>query len=92
MFWILTPDPHRGYGLTYTSARDSGVLAEIGRASQMFASLQSADPPDELTEAGHHLCRGSLSYAWRGDPATLPQMIVVRTSQFSIASNRRCRE
>jgi len=52
--------------VTYTSARDSGVLAEIGRASQMFASLQSADPPDELTEAGIIWCRAVCLYAWRG--------------------------
>src|SRR5712691_4516763 len=42
MFWILTPDANRGYGITYAITRDSSVLAEIARASQMFASLQSA--------------------------------------------------
>jgi hypothetical protein len=77
MFWILTPDPHRGYGVTYTSARDGGVLAEIGRASQLFASLQSADPPDRLTDAKHHLVPRQFVFT-RGaaDPGTLPQMIV----------------
>jgi mannan endo-1,4-beta-mannosidase len=77
MFWILTPDPNRGYGVTYAIARDSNLLAEIARASQMFASLQSADPPDRLTEAGHHLVPRQFAFTrGTGDAATLPQMIV----------------
>lgn len=77
MFWILTPDPNRGFGVTYTNARDQGVLIEVTRASQMFASLAAADPPENLTEPTRHLV--PRQFAWTrssGDPATIPQTIV----------------
>jgi hypothetical protein len=77
MFWILTPDVARGYGVTYSSDRDKGVLAEVSRASQMLASLASADPPDRLTDDTRHLV--PRQFAWsrpEGDPATQPLMIV----------------
>ena len=77
MFWIVTPDPGRGYGIVYTSDRDKGVLAEVRRASRMFASLEAADPPDRLTDAKHHLV--PRQYSWSrapGDPATLPRKIL----------------
>ncbi|HKG97649.1 MAG TPA: cellulase family glycosylhydrolase, partial [Pyrinomonadaceae bacterium] len=77
MFWILTPDPRRGYGVTYSTSRDKELLSEIGRASQMFAALQSAEPPARLQDAQQHLI--PRQFAWSraaGDAATLPQMIV----------------
>lgn len=57
MFWILTPDPQRGYGVTYSSPRDAGVLAEITGASHLFASLANASPPPALLESGHLIPR-----------------------------------
>ncbi|HKP47328.1 MAG TPA: cellulase family glycosylhydrolase, partial [Pyrinomonadaceae bacterium] len=36
MFWILTPDPGRGYGITYSTSRDASVLGEVKRAAQLF--------------------------------------------------------
>ncbi len=77
MFWILTPDPRRGYGVAYSTPRDTALLSEIGRASQMFEALQSAEPPSRLQEADRHLI--PRQFAWTrpdGDAATLPQMIV----------------
>ena len=76
MFWILTPDPHRGYGVNYTTSRDQGLLSEISRASQMFAALQSAELPPRLLDAEKHLI--PRQFVWSrgaGDPATLPQII-----------------
>lgn len=76
MFWILTPDLQRGYGITY-SARDQKVLAEVKRAAEMFESLRSAPLPERLTNPGAHLV--PRQFAWTralGDPATVPQMIV----------------
>ena len=76
MFWIFTPDPGRGYGVTYSTARDAAVLNEVTRASQMFASLASAEPPEGLTEPGRHLV--PRQFAWvrpPNDPAALPQVI-----------------
>jgi mannan endo-1,4-beta-mannosidase len=77
MFWILTPDPARGWGVTYKLARDEGVLAEVNRASRMFAELASAGPPERLTDDTHHLV--PRQFAWTrpaGDPATIPQTLL----------------
>lgn len=77
MFWILTPDPARGYSVTYALDRDQGVLAEVTRASQMFAALAEADAPTQLLDDSKHLV--PRQFAWMraaDDPATLPQMIV----------------
>jgi len=76
MFWILTPDPQRGYGVTFSTARDQKVLAEVKRAAGMFESLRSAPPPERLTNPGAHLV--PRQFAWTrppGDPATVPQVI-----------------
>jgi Cellulase (glycosyl hydrolase family 5) len=77
MFWIFTPDPGRGYGITYATPRDAGVLAEVSRAARMFAALSSADPPEALNDASRHLV--PRQFAWSrpaGDRATAAQMIV----------------
>lgn len=77
MFWILTPDARRGYGVTYSTPRDQQLLAEVARASQMFESLQSAEVPSYLQKSERHLI--PRQFAWtreEGNAATLPQMIV----------------
>lgn len=77
MFWILTPDVSRGYGVSYATQRDEGLLGEIRRAAGMFSSLESADPPDGLTEASNHLV--PRQFAWersQNDSATMPLVIV----------------
>ena len=75
MFWIITPDARRGYGVTYATPRDRELLGEIGRGSQMFAALQSAELPSYLVDSERHLI--PRQFAWSrqvGDPATLPQI------------------
>jgi len=77
MFWILTPDVARGYGVTFVTDRDKAVLAEVARASQMFAALASADPPERLTDDARHLV--PRQFVWvraENDPATRPLAIV----------------
>jgi mannan endo-1,4-beta-mannosidase len=77
MFWILTPDPERGYGVTYSTDRDRAVLAEIRRAAEMFNALASADPPERLLDPARHLV--PRQFAWtrpENDPAAQPLMIV----------------
>ena len=77
MFWILTPDPARGYGVTYATGRDQAVLGEISRAAQMFQTLAVADPPERLLDASRNLV--PRQFAWirpLNDPAMLPQIIV----------------
>ena len=77
MFWILTPDTRRGYGVSYSTPRDTALLGEIGRASQMFSSLQTAELPAQLQQSERHLI--PRQFVWsraEGDAATLPQMTV----------------
>ncbi|HEX7330075.1 MAG TPA: cellulase family glycosylhydrolase [Pyrinomonadaceae bacterium] len=77
MFWILTPDARRGYGVTYSTPRDHDLLNEIARASQMFATLQSAELPQHLQDSEEHLI--PRQFAWirsAGDDSALPQMTV----------------
>lgn len=77
MFWILTPDARRGYGVTYSTPRDNALLSEIARASQMFAALQSAELPQHLQESERHIV--PRQFAWTrpaGDDAALPQSTV----------------
>jgi mannan endo-1,4-beta-mannosidase len=77
MFWILTPDARRGYGVTYSTPRDRELLSEIARASQMYGSLESAEVPAQVQNSERHLI--PRQFAWEraeSDPATLPQMIV----------------
>jgi mannan endo-1,4-beta-mannosidase len=77
MFWIFTPDPGRGYGITYTNSRDAGVLAEVSRAGQMFATLSSAGPPEALADASRHLVPRQFSWSRPpGDSATVPRLTV----------------
>lgn len=77
MFWILTRDPNRGYGVTYTILRDQRLLSEVKRASTIYNALRAAAAPERLTSAGAHLV--PRQFAWSraaNDPATAPQMIV----------------
>lgn len=74
MFWILTPDPKRGYGVNYTSERDRELLSEIRHASGMFDALRDAEPSASLQQASKHLV--PKQFAWRrplGAEETLPQ-------------------
>jgi hypothetical protein len=73
----LTPDPARGYGFTYATGRDKSVLAEVTRASQMFASLAGAEIPGQLQDSSKHLV--PRQFAWvrtANNPAIMPRMIV----------------
>ena len=76
MFWILTPDSQRGYGVTYSSPRDAPVLAEVTGAGHLFASLANASPPPALLDPGKNLV--PLQFAFErpeNDPATNPQIV-----------------
>jgi mannan endo-1,4-beta-mannosidase len=77
MFWILTPDARRGYGVTYSTPRDEALLREVSRASQVFATLQSADLPSHLQDSSRHLV--PRQFAWNraaGDDVVQPQLIL----------------
>ncbi len=70
MFWIITPDAQRGYGVTYSSPRDAALLAEINGATHVFASLVNAAPPPDLTDAGKHLVPRQLAFEQPAGTAT----------------------
>jgi len=76
MFWILTPDPQRGYGVTYSSPRDAPVLAEVSGASHLFASLRNASPPPALLDPGKHLVPRQFAFERpENDPAAQAQVV-----------------
>jgi mannan endo-1,4-beta-mannosidase len=96
MFWILTPDPHRGYGVTYSTPRDAALLAEVTGASRLFTSLANASPPPPLTSAGRHLIPRQFAFD-RSDtddavkPKTIYQTdgsILYRFSPSAVARGR----
>ncbi|MFL6228578.1 MAG: cellulase family glycosylhydrolase [Pyrinomonadaceae bacterium] len=79
MFWILTPDPRRGYGVTYTTPRDEALRAEIAHAAQTFNARADAPPPAELLRAGHHLIPRQFAFARApGDPLSQPKLAVLK--------------
>jgi mannan endo-1,4-beta-mannosidase len=76
IFWILTPDPHRGYGVSYLTPQDAALFSEINRAAQLFALRQNDDPPDRLLKPGPHLVPRQFVFTRpAGDPALRPQLI-----------------
>jgi mannan endo-1,4-beta-mannosidase len=96
IFWILTPDPKRGYGVTYTTARDADILAEIRRGAQTFASLRDARPPARLLKAGEHLVPRQFAFERAaGDPLLAPAVSATKENallyRFKPESARRGR-
>jgi len=76
MFWIITPDPQRGYGVTYATPRDASLFAEITGAANVFASLANASPPPALANAGGHLIPRQFVFDRPdSDPALQPKTI-----------------
>jgi len=76
MFWILTPDPKRGYGVTYTTSRDASLLAEITGGAHLFASLVNASPPPATLDASKHLVLRQFAFERNeNDKAVQPEPI-----------------
>jgi hypothetical protein len=76
MFWIITPDPQRGYSVTYSISRDAALLSEVTGASNLFASLVNASPPPALTDAGKNLIPRQFAFDRSpSDAALQPQII-----------------
>lgn len=63
MFWILTPDPQRGYGVTYSTPRDAEVISQVTGSANLFASLSNAPPPSTLLDAGRHLAPRQFAFS-----------------------------
>ncbi|HEY0545831.1 MAG TPA: cellulase family glycosylhydrolase [Pyrinomonadaceae bacterium] len=76
MFWILTPDPKRGYGINYTMERDEAVRAEIRRGAALMTELQNDKPPPGLRDDGRHLVPRQFAFTREtSDPAVRPEII-----------------
>lgn len=77
IYWIFTPDPRRGYSISYQTSRDEEVRAELRRAGNFFASLKNEKPPDYLLDASHHLVPRQFAFTRAfDDPATRPEIIL----------------
>ena len=75
IYWIFTPDPKRGYGISYTNARDEGVRKEIRRAALLFRELQyDWPPPASLLDDSRHLIPRQFAFA-RTDASIQPRVI-----------------
>jgi Cellulase (glycosyl hydrolase family 5) len=75
MYWILTPDARRGYGIAYTTPRDEAVRAEIRRGADLMASLQNEKPPRRLLDADQHLIPHQFAFTRpAADPAIRPEL------------------
>ncbi len=85
MFWILTPDPKRGYGIAYATTRDEAVRREIKQAAANFASLHNAEPTSQLLYAGRHLIPHQFAFTRAlDDPATRPAIDIIRNDGHTI--------
>ena len=78
MFWVLTPDPGRGYGVTYAAPRDQGLLVDIKGASHLFASLANALPPPLLQTPGHHLIPRQFAFIRAENEKSVQPQIVFK--------------
>jgi mannan endo-1,4-beta-mannosidase len=79
MFWILTPDPRRGYGVTSTTTRDDDLRAEIERGAQSLSTRSEAAPPAELLRGGHHLIPRQFAFERAADdPLAQPKTEFVK--------------
>lgn len=77
MFWILTPDVARGYGITYSTDRDQDILSETRRAAELFEARVAEGPPEHLKTPTRHLVPRQFTYTRaEGDPSTIPKAFV----------------
>jgi mannan endo-1,4-beta-mannosidase len=73
MFWILTPDPQRGYGVSYATPRDAPLREEFKRAAADFASHETDLPPRRLRNTAQHLILRQFEFTREAnDPLAQP--------------------
>lgn len=85
IYWIFTPDPRRGYSVSYLTERDKEVRTELRHAADLFASLRNEKPPARLLDSAHHLVPRQFAFTRAaGDPATLPEMVRAETDKEPI--------
>lgn len=76
IFWIITPDARRGYGITYTDARDDAVRAEIARGAALFAAERNGEPPADTLNASGHLIPRQFAFTRTATDASARPAII----------------
>ncbi|HYJ45888.1 MAG TPA: hypothetical protein VEV81_04680, partial [Pyrinomonadaceae bacterium] len=85
IYWIFTPDPRRGYSISYLTKRDDEVRAELRRAADLFAALREEKPPAGLLDSSHHLIPRQFAFQRAPhDPATLPETAEPERAEWPI--------
>ncbi len=87
LYWILTPDPKRGYGVTYTTERDTAVREEIRRGAALFRELQYDWPPSPfLLDESRHLIPHQFAFTRvAGTEETRPAISDIETGGLRYA-------
>lgn len=81
LYWILTPDAQRGYGISYTTPRDEQLRAEIHRASELFVEHRDDAPPARVLDFDRHLIPRQFAFTRAAnDPLIQPEVSVIKTS------------
>ncbi|MDT4968641.1 MAG: mannan endo,4-beta-mannosidase [Acidobacteriota bacterium] len=80
-YWIFTPDPRRGYSISYSTERDVAVRTELRRAAELFASLEGAAPTARLLDSSHHLIPRQFIFSREAnDPGAVPEIAEASTA------------
>ena len=75
MFWILTPDTERGYGISYATPRDQPVRAEIRKGAELMTALENERPPKSVRDDGRHLVPRQFTFTMQtNDPVVQPEV------------------
>jgi mannan endo-1,4-beta-mannosidase len=70
-YWIFTPDVENRYGITYKTARDEPIRAEIKRGSEFMTLHQGEDIPAWLKNPEQHLIPRQFAFERpENDPLT----------------------
>jgi mannan endo-1,4-beta-mannosidase len=82
MYWILTPDPNRGYGVSHAGWRDGAVLAEIREGARKMEAAAAAEPPPELQNAERYLAPRAFALGRRpGVAVPAPSIIPLKSGK-----------
>ena len=83
IYWIFTPDPENRYGVTYKTARDEPIRAEIKRGAEFMTLHQGEGIPEWLKNSEQHLIPRQFSFARpENDPIIKPQILGKEDRKF----------
>jgi len=83
MYWIFTPDPKRGYGVTYTTERDKQIREEIRRGAGAMEIRIYEGVAEWLKEPDKHLIPRQFAFERpKDDPIINPQILGLGDRKF----------